>query len=73
MKKKNSKLIWLVLLLVIIFAIMLYFYFKPASDNKTDTSNIREVQVNTGTIEKTITGSRRSIFCINRKIRTKYI
>ena len=57
--KKNNKLIWLVVGLVVIFSVMLYFYFKPADGNTgNSSSNIREVTVGTGIIEKTITGSR---------------
>lgn len=74
MKKKNSKMIWFVLALLIIFGIMIYFYLKPSNNNSNNSSsNIREVTVGTGTIEKTITGSRRSIFYFNRKFRIKYL
>lgn len=63
MKKKNSKLIWVVGILLIIFGIMIYFYLKPAdnSNQNNSSSNIREVTVGTGNIEKSITGSRRNI------------
>ena len=57
MKKKNSKLIWLILVLVVIFGVMIYISFKPTGSKGIDTSNIREVQVDIGTIEKTISGS----------------
>ena len=62
MKKKNSKLIWIVVALLAVFGIMLYFYLKPATNNSNNTeSNVQEVAVGTGNIEKSITGSRRSI------------
>ena len=74
MKKKSNKLIWITIVLLIIFGMMLYFYLKP-SDNKLDdiTSNIREIVVETGNIEKSITGSRRNIIQFNRKTRIKHI
>ena len=73
MKKKSSKLIWLILGLLLVLGVMLYIYFKPPSDNSNNNSdNVREVQVGTGTIEKTITGSRRSIFKTNRKVGFKH-
>ena len=63
MKKKSNKLIWVVVILLIVFGTMVYFYLKPTGDNSnSNASNIREVQVGTGNIEKSITGSRRSIF-----------
>ena len=59
---KKSKLIWVVIILLIILGTMLYFYLKPSSNNFDNTaSNIREVTVGTGDIEKSITGSRRNI------------
>ena len=61
MKKKN-KLVWVVIALLVIFSVMIYFYVKPTDNNSSDTSsNIREVTVSTGNIEKSITGSRRNI------------
>ena len=63
MKNNSSKLIWVIVILLIVFGTMVYFYLKPTGDNSNgNASNIREVQVGTGNIEKSITGSRRSIF-----------
>jgi len=62
MKKKSSKLIWVVVSLLIVFGVMVYFYLKPTDNNSNNlSSNIQEVTVGTGNIEKSITGSRRSI------------
>ena len=62
MNKKSKRLILIMVVLLVVFGMMLYFYLKP-SDNKFDntSSNIKEVIVGTGNIEKSITGSRRNI------------
>ena len=63
MKKKNNKLIFAIITLLVIFGIMIYFYLKPIEESSSTVSeNIREIEVGTQTIENTITGSRRSFF-----------
>ena len=62
MEKKRSTLIWIIIILLIIFGLMLYLYLKPVDNNSNKTlDNIRKVEVETGDVEKSITGSRRNI------------
>jgi len=62
MKKKGNKLILVAAALFIVFGVMIYLYLKPAGNSATNIdSNIQEVTVGTGNIEKLVTGLRRSI------------
>ena len=61
MKKKQNKLIWVILILIVAFALMIYFYMKPtdtstnSSANSSDTT--RTAVSSKQTITKTITTS----------------
>ena len=62
MKKKNNKLIWVIVVLLIAFGTMIYFYLKPVkvNTNESDADETRkEVAVDSQTITKEISSSRR--------------
>jgi len=60
MKKKNKKLIWIILILIITLGVMVYSYFNPKENsNNSDSNNMREISAGIGNIERTISGTRR--------------
>lgn len=62
MKKKKSKLIWVIIILFILLVGIVFMYFNQNSEatsstTDTTTTNIKEVTVGTQTITKTLTSS----------------
>lgn len=63
MKKKKSKLIWVILILIMVLAGVIYFYLEQnaeatqTSATTTSSTTIKEVTVGTQTITKTLTSS----------------
>lgn len=62
MKKKKSKLIWIILILLIMLAVIIYLYFQDSALASTDATTstdttITETTVGTQTITKTLSSS----------------
>ena len=59
MRKKKNKLVWVIFILLAMFAIMIYLYLKPEKTaNTTINSNTTQAQASIQTIANSITSSR---------------